>query len=226
MGSELKVISSMASRRILQSLSSRYMEDRDLRISVHAVGGVEALRRIREGEAFDLIALAGDAIATLEREGHVLSGSVRPFARSPMAIAVRSGSPAPDISSEDAVKRAFLQAKTIGGSTGPSGAHLLALLKRWGIEAAKVVQAPPGVPVAAFVARGEAEIGVQQLPELLSEPGIEVVGVLPPAIQTMTIFALGVGRNTSNRQAAAAFQGYVTSAEAEVEIRSQGMEPG
>jgi molybdate transport system substrate-binding protein len=226
MGSEIRVISSMASRRVLQTLSARYMTTCDQGIAVEAIGGVEALRRVREGEAFDLIALAAEAVATLEREGHVLAGSARSFARSPMAIAVRSGSPAPDISSEDAVMRAFLQAKTIGGSTGPSGAHLLALLKRWGIEAAKVVQAPPGVPVAAFVARGEAEIGVQQLPELLSEPGIEVVGVLPPDIQTMTIFALGVGRNTSNRQAAAAFQGYVTSAEAGVEIRSQGMEPG
>jgi molybdate transport system substrate-binding protein len=226
MGSQIRVISSMASRRALQNLSARYAKDRNRQISVEAVGGVEALRRIRDGEAVDLIALAADAIGKLEHESHVLAGSAKPFARSPMAVAVRSGAPRPDISSEEAVKRAFVAVKTIGGSTGPSGVHLLALLKRWDIDAAKVAQAPPGVPVASFVARGEAEIGIQQLSELLNEPGIDILGVFPPTIQTMTTFAIGIAARTSQREAAAAFQTYVTSVEAVAEIRAQGMEPG
>jgi molybdate transport system substrate-binding protein len=225
MRSEIRVISSMASRRILQNLGARYIALRGQQVAVEAIGGVEALRRIREGEAIDLIALAIGVIVTLEQEGHLRAGSARPLARSPMAVAVRSGAPRPDISSEEAVKQAFLAAKTIGGSTGPSGVHLLALLKRWDIDAAKIVQAPPGVPVASFVARGEAEIGIQQLSELLNETGIDIVGVFPPAIQTMTTFAIGIGARTSQPEAAAAFQTYVTSAEAEAEIRAQGMEP-
>jgi molybdate transport system substrate-binding protein len=223
MASEIRVVSSMASRRILQSLSVRYQKDHGQQVSVEAVGGVEAARRVREGEAFDLIALAAEAIGKLEQEGFILSGSAKPFARSPLAVAIRSGSPSPNIDSEGAVRRALAEANAIGYSTGPSGAHLMALLKRWGLESAKVVQAPPGIPVSALIARGEAEIGVQQLSELLNEPGIEVVGVLPPAIQTMTIFAMAIGRQTSQPEAAAAFQAYVASAEAE--IRSQGMEP-
>lgn len=225
MASAIRMISSMATRRILQTLIGQYARAEGQEATLEAIGGVEAARRIRAGEAFDLVALAADALQKLEAEGFV--AGARPFARSPMAIAIRSGAPRPDLGDEAAVKRAVAAAKTVGYSTGPSGNHLLSLLKRWGLDdPARIVQAPPGVPVATLVARGDAEIGFQQMSELLNEAGIEIAGPLPSAIQSITTFAIAIGAHAARPEAAAALADYIASPAAESVVREQGMEPG
>ena len=167
-------------------------------------------------------------MARLEAEGHILQGSTKSFAQSGIAISVRAGAKWPDIGDDDSVRRTVRAARTIGYSTGPSGDHLLQLFEQWGLlptAAERLIQAPPGVPVGSLVARGEAEIGFQQLSELIRVPGIDVVGPLPPEIQCMTVFAAGVGSASPNVAATRDFIAYLTSSAADRVKREQGMEP-
>ncbi len=221
-------ISSMATRQILTELSDAYQKKTGRSVAIESVGGVDAAKRVRAGEAFDIVVLAEDAMKQLETDGFVKPGSRTGFARSAMAVAIRAGGKRPDLSNEQALKAAVLAAKTIGYSTGPSGTHVLNLLKSWGIEQAmseRLVKAVPGVPVGTLVARGEAELGFQQLSEFLDVPGIEIAGPLPPEVQSVTLFACGVCARAANEVGARELVTYLTSAEAEAPKRRQGMEP-
>lgn len=219
-------ISSMATRRILAELAQRYEAATGVGVAITAMGGVDAAKAVREGEPADIVILASGPMAKLEAEGRLLSGSVRAFARSGMAIAVRAGAARRDISDEAAVKRAVLAARTVGYSTGPSGDHLLQLCARWGLgpDSDRLLKAPPGVPVGSLVADGRAEIGFQQLSELIDAPGIEVIGPLPPEIQATTVFAAGVASASKQPDQTRALIDYLTSAETAAVKRAQGME--
>jgi molybdate transport system substrate-binding protein len=221
-------ISSMATRQILADLADLYEQRTGWRVVIRPMGGVEAARLVRAGETADVIILASNVMEQLENEGHLVSGSGVNFARSGVAIAIPAGAPRPDISDEEAVRRAVLGPRTICYSTGPSGDHLMRLLKRWGMaESAslRTVQAPPGVPVGVMVARGEADLGFQQLSELLHVPGIEIVGPLPPDIQAVTVFSAGVSATSVQYSESRALIAYVTSPEADAVKRRYGMEP-
>ncbi len=222
-------ISSMATRRVLAELARAYEAATGERVAIEAIGGVDAARRVRAGEAFDVVALAAAAMAGLEAEGHVLAGSVVGFVRSPMALAVRAGAPKPDIGDAEAVRAALTAARTVGYSTGPSGAHLLAVARTWGLDPAgdapRFVQATPGLPVAALVAQGDAEIGVQQFSEFLDEPGIDVVGLVPAPVQSITTFSIGVGARATRIEDATALIAFLTAPETAETKRRLGMEP-
>ena len=137
----------------------------------------------------------------LEREGHVLARS----------------------------RAALLGARSIGYSTGPSGTHLVGVLKSWGLDPAvapeRFVQAKPGIPVASLVARGDAEMGVQQLSELLGQDGITIVGLVPAPVQTVTTFSVGIGARRSQVDAARAVIGAFNAGAADAVKRRFGMEP-
>jgi molybdate transport system substrate-binding protein len=128
-------ISSMATKAVLADLARAYEADADRRVAFTSVGGVDAARRVQAGEPFDVAVLARDAIDRLIAEGHLAAGSRVDLARSQVAIAVRAGAARPDITSEDALRRAVLAASSIGVSTGPSGAGLGRLFERWRIAA-------------------------------------------------------------------------------------------
>ena len=169
------------------------------------MGGVEAAKLVRSGEATDVVVLASKVMESLEAEGLIAKGSIVGFARSEIAIAVRAGSPRPGVASEEAVRQAMLEARRICYSTGPSGDHLKALGEKWGVTDSvlgRALAAPPGVPVASLVARGDADLGFQQLSELIGQPGIEIVGALPPEIQAATLFSAGVSSTSVDREAA------------------------
>jgi molybdate transport system substrate-binding protein len=164
----------------------------------------------------------------LEPEGHIVKGSIIDFARSEIAIAVPAGSPQPGVDSEQAVRRAMLEARRICYSTGPSGDHLKALCQKWGVTESVVgraLMAPPGVPVASLVARGDADLGIQQLSELIGQPGIEIIGLLPPEIQAVTVFSAGVSMKSTEPEAARALVAYLASAETGDAKRRYGMRP-
>jgi molybdate transport system substrate-binding protein len=227
MSTAITGISSMATRLILGELARRYEEQTGTPVAIKPMGGVDAARLVRAGEALDIIVLAANVMAKLEEEGHVLAGSVAGFARSGMAIAVRAGAARPDIGSEDAVRRAVEAAGRICYSTGPSGDHVLKLCERWGFlpaNADRMLKAPPGVPVGSLVAKGEADLGFQQQSELLHEPGIDILGPLPPAIQSVTVFSAGVSRTSQRPDETRALVAFLAAPEAEDVKRTQGME--
>jgi molybdate transport system substrate-binding protein len=219
-------ISSMATRLILGELGQRYEASCGVKVAIKAMGGVDAARLVREGEPADIVILASGPMAKLEAEGHILAGSIKGFARSGMAIAVRVGAERPDIGDEAAVKRAVLAAKTVCYSTGPSGDHLLQLCAKWGLAAddARLVKAPPGIPVGSLVAQGDADLGFQQLSELIHVQGITVLGPLPPEIQNVTVFAAGVASTSKQSEQTAALIAYLTSPETAGVKQAQGME--
>ncbi len=228
MAAPLTGISSMATRQILAELCDAYTKKTGQAVAIESVGGVDAARRVRAGEAFDIVVLADDVMRQLEADGFLKPGSRAGFARSAMAVAIRAQAARPDLGNEASFKAAMLAAKTIGYSTGPSGNHVLALLKMWGIEQAvsgRLVKAPPGVPVGTLVARGDAELGLQQLSEFLDVPGIEIAGPLPPEVQSVTLFSCGVCTLAPNDAGARAFIEFLTSAEAAATKTRQGMEP-
>ena len=221
-------ISSMATRQVLAELAAAYRQQSGTEVAIESVGGVDAARRVQAGEAFDFVVLAADAIAKLVASGHVLADSRTDLVRSTVAIAVRAGSPQPDVGSEDALKSTVLAARSLGYSTGPSGTALLQLFARWGIADQvrdRIVQAPPGVPVGQLVADGAVELGFQQFSEMLHQPGIEVLGTMPAGCEIVTTFSGGVCTATNQAGAARALLAFMQSPAADDAKRRHGMEP-
>ncbi|MFM0624987.1 substrate-binding domain-containing protein [Paraburkholderia xenovorans] len=228
MREQITCISSMATRQMLAAAVQDYERLTGQPVVVRSVGGVDAARRVENGEAFDFVVLAADMIDRLEAAGHVVSGSRVDLARSGVAIAMAAGAPRPDVGTEAALREAILAARSIGYSTGSSGAHLSRLFERWGIAetiAPRVVQAPPGVPVGALVARGEVELGFQQLSELMHLPGIDVIGPMPAEAQIVTVFSAGICTASVKKDVAKAFLSFLASSQCDRAKLSQGMEP-
>ncbi len=223
---EITGISSMATRQILAALGKRFEEKMGKSVAIRAMGGVDAARVVRDGEPTDIVILASDVMSKLQAEGFILAGSIVPFARSGMAIAVRAGMPHPDITSAESVRRAILAAEKVGYSTGPSGDHLLRLCDKWGLSSTgRMIKAPPGTPVASLVAQGQADLGFQQLSELMHVPGIEIVGPLPREIQVETVFAAGIATASKQPEEARAVIAFLASPEGADIKRGQGMDP-
>ena len=217
----------MATRQLLSELVADYKKTTNADIAIESVGGVDAAKRVQAGEAFDVVILASDAIDKLIAAGHIDPTSKVNLVNSGVAVAVKASATAPDISSEAAVKAAVLAAQTISYSTGPSGVAVANLFERWGIAQEihnRIVQAPPGVPVGSLIAKGEVELGFQQLSELIHLEGISIVGPLPPEIQITTTFSAGVCTASTQADAVKAMLAYMASPAAAAAKLRQGME--
>ena len=224
---QIKFITSMATKGLLVELAKQFADTASHAVHVESVGGIDAARRVQEGADFDAVVLAAEAIDKLIASGHALAGRVD-LVRSEVAVAVREGAARPAIDSEDALKQAVLAARSIGYSTGPSGVQLLRLFERWGIQdqlQGRLVQAPPGLPVGTLIAQGQAELGFQQLGELLWLPGITVLGPLPAAARIVTVFSAAVCRASAQPQAVRTLLALGTSPRAAAAKQRHGMEP-
>lgn len=221
----------MATKALLADLTQAYLAQTGVSVQIESVGGVDAAKRVQAGEAFDMVLLASDAIERLIASGHVQTGSRCDWVRSPVAVAVQAGAVRPDLSNEAAVKAAVLASPTLSYSTGPSGVYLEKLFERWGIAdtvKARIVVPPPGTPVGALVANGQAALGFQQLSELISLPGIDVLGTLPADVAFITTFSSGIpsviAGDATRVAAVQSFLQFLASAGVEEVKRKQGMD--
>lgn len=198
----MRAISSMATRQVLADLAAASAQTGLPELEIESVGGVDAAKRVAAGESYDLVFLASDALARLAADGHVYPASVRPLVLSQVAVAVPSGSTEPAICPEgvaftdaDGVREALQAATRIGYSTGPSGTALVQMIDDWGLTGSvgdRLVQARPGIPVAKLLADGEVDLGFQQLSELVGQPGVRILGVLPADCAIDTVFSSSV----------------------------------
>jgi len=225
----ITVISSMATKALLADLTAQFQQAHPgIAVQVESVGGVDAAKRVQAGEAFDVVALASDAIERLAAAGHLAAGTRVDMVHSAVAVAVPAGTARPDISTEAALKAAVLAAPTLGYSTGPSGVQLAQLFERWSIAeqiAPRIVTPPPGVPVGSLVAKGEVALGFQQLSELMNLPGIELLGGMPEAVQIVTIFSAARSAVSTQDEAVDRFLRFVASPATAAIKQRHGMAP-
>jgi len=218
----MKAISSMATRHVLGHLFAEAAGTGLPSVVLEALGGVDATRRVRAGEAVDLVILADDALRLLAAEGRVVGATLVPIVRSSVAIAVPDGRDAPAARPHGAafpsaaqLREALLAADRIGYSTGPSGTALVRMIEGWGLTdelGPRLVQGRPGVPVAGLLAAEEVDIGLQQLSELVGQPRIRILGVLPQDSAIDTIFSGAVASTATDPAGSVAVLDFLTSA--------------
>ncbi|WP_426187201.1 substrate-binding domain-containing protein [Microbacterium sp. TWP3-1-2b2] len=214
----------MATRHVLADLTALAVSAGLPEVTVESVGGVDAVQRVAAGESFDLVVLADGALAKLADAGHVDAATVTPLVLSQVAVAVRSDAsdPAarpdgPAFAVESGVREALRAANRIGYSTGPSGTALVKMIDDWGLTSElgdRLVQAKPGVPVARSLADGDVDLGFQQLSELVGQPGVRILGVMPDGCAIDTVFAGAVATASSQPTRAAEVLAFFASDDA------------
>ena len=220
----MRVLSSLAIKEAYLELVPAFQAKTGHKVDTEWLGMVDILKRVKAGESPDMVIASQKALGELKSLGKV--AAVVDIARSGAAVAVKKGAKRPDIGSGEAVKRALRAAKSIAYSSGPSGVYLVELIRKWGMAEElkpKSTQTPPGTAVGPLVARGEAEIGFQQMSELLPfSAGIDIVGPLPADIQIVTTFSGGVHVAAGEADAARALLAFLASSAAV--LRKHGME--
>jgi molybdate transport system substrate-binding protein len=184
--------------------------------------------RIARGEPVDVVIVVGEALDDLIRSGKVLAASRVDFARGKIGMVVRAGARKPDIATVEALKRTLIEAKSIAYSDSASGVYLSTVLfPKLGVaeqirDRARMI---PAEPVAQVVARGEAEIGFQQLSELIPVKGVDLVGLIPEEVQKVTLFSGAIAVNAKQPDAGRALLEHLSSPAAAPAIIRSGMEP-
>jgi molybdate transport system substrate-binding protein len=192
-------------------------------------GSANIRKRIAAGEIYDLVIVGAPVIDTFAQQGKVVAGSRVDLMKSGVGVGVRAGASRPDIGSSEALKKAVLKAKSIGYSTGPSGDYVMSLFERMGIAdqvRPKLKQVPSGARIGTFITNGEAEIGFQQISELIDDPGVDYLGPLPSDLQNITVFSAGIHSGAKQPKAAKELVEFLTGPAAASAIRKHGMEPG
>ena len=230
---EIRVMTSGAMSTALKELTPAFERASGSTLVVVSGGSVAGAPdsipdRLQRGERADVLIMAAGGIDDLIKAGRVATGSRVDLARSSIGIAVRAGAPKPDVSTVDALKRALLAAKSIAYSSSVSGVYVSTeLFQRLGIASQLLAKSRKieSEPVAAVVARGEAEMGFQQISELRPVPGVEVVGPLPPAVQRVTVFSAAAGVGSANPTGGRALIAFLSSSAASATIARSGMDP-
>src|SRR5260370_36348637 len=223
---EIDVVSTQATQEAYLELVAQFEKASGHKVKTFFTGTLNVQKRLAEGEAYDLIIMAGPAIDEQIKLGKAVAGSRVDFAKSGVGLAVRKGAAKPDIGSADALKKTLLAVKSIGYSTGPSGLYMLSVFEKLGIAGevkGKLKQTPPGVFVGTLIASGEHEIGFQQISELVHFAGIDYVGPLPGELRRMTVFSAGIHAAAKQADAAKALVKFITAPAAAPVIRKHGL---
>jgi molybdate transport system substrate-binding protein len=222
----LKIFSGGAMRPLLRELVPVFERVHDATVEIEFRLSAALKQAIERGASFDVAVLPRPELDDLAESGAIARGSIADVARSTVGLAVRAGAPQPDIGSVDALRRTLLQARSIGYSDGPSGAYVAGLLAKLGIAEAVAAKVKlTSGPVAELVARGEAELGMQQIIAILPVAGAQLVGPLPAELQNVIIYAAGVSSRAPVAEAATAFIAFMRGEEAKQLMRANGLDP-
>jgi len=231
---EIKILSTTAMKTSLDELAPEFERLNDAKLTFTFGPSARIAKLVADGEDNDVAIVTSQGIEDLIRQGRIVAGTRADIARSAMAMAVQKGARKPDISSAAAFKQAMLAAKSLGMSNpvggGQSGANLMKIFERLGITEAmkgKTTYGPGGPAglIGNFLLRKEVEVGIQQMPELMAVPGIDIVGPLPPDIQSMTVFSVGLSTTAKNANGGRALIAFLTTPAAAKVMVANGMEP-
>ncbi len=232
--SDVTVLATTAMKTSFDELASQFERASGHRLTLTFGPSLQLEKRLGEGKGADVAVVSAAGIDDLVTSGKVVPGSVTAVAGSALGVAVPRGAPKPDLSSADAFKRALLAAKSVAVSKpvggGQSGVHMAKVFERLGIAQEMAAKAkygaggPAGL-VGLIIERGEAEIGVQQIAELLAVPGVDFVGPLPAELQGVTPFVAAIPAASQNADAGRELIAFVTTPEAKRVIKAKGLEP-
>jgi molybdate transport system substrate-binding protein len=231
---DIQVLSTTAMKTVFDELAPQFERATGNRLSVSLGPSLQLEKRLGDGEAADMAIVSAAGARDLIAAGKLVAGSLIGIAHSALGVAVRKGAPKPDISSADAFRRALLAAKSVAMSKpvggGQSGVHMAKVLDRLGIAEALAAKSkyggggPSGL-VGLIVQRGEADLGIQQIAELMAVDGIDMVGPLPADLQSVTPFVAGIPTNANHADAGRALIDFLTTPAAKRVIKSKGLDP-
>jgi molybdate transport system substrate-binding protein len=225
---EIDALVTMGVREVYHELVPQFEAASGHKIMTSWTGTVDLMKRMTAGETHDVIFVVSTAVDELIRLGKVVPGSRADLASSGIGIAVKAGAPRPDVSSAAALKQALLTARTVGYSSGPSGIYIDGMLERLGIAddiKPKRRTMPSGGMIGDIIASGEAEIGFQQVSELLPIAGIDYLGPLPDGLQHTSVFSGAIPVGARQPVAAKELLAFFRTPSAAALIRRKGMEP-
>jgi molybdate transport system substrate-binding protein len=227
MSDTLKILSGGAMRALLVEAVPLFESTSGIKADVRFALTSVLTKEIEDGAIFDIALLPRPELDALEYQGSIGAGTQTDITRSAVGLAVRAGAPKPDIGTIAAFKHTLLAAQTVGHSDGPSGVYVTDLLQRLGIaqEMKPKVRLTSG-PVAELVAKGDAEIGLQQIVAILPVKGADLVGPLPAELQNIIVYAAGLSARSADGQAARQFVAFMATSQVVHLIRAKGMEPG
>ena len=223
----LKILSGGAMQGLMAEVVPLFERNGGCKVAVE-IGLTSVLRKaITGGAVFDIALLPRPDIDALARDGRIAGGIETDIARSAIGVAVRAGAPKPDITSVEAFKRAILQAPSVTYSDGPSGLYIAGLMERLGLaELIKPKTRLTTGPVAELLARGEAELGLQQIVAILPVKGDDLVGPLPAELHNIIVYAAVISAGSRQEAAARDLIAFLSTPEVTRIIRAKGLEPG
>jgi molybdate transport system substrate-binding protein len=225
---EVKVLAVNPVKEVVETFTPAFEKATGHKVVATWTGGQDVRKRIAAGEVYDLVLTSGPDIDGFIKDGKLAPGSRTDLMKVGVGIAVKAGAPKPDVSSVEALKATLLAAKSIGYSTGSSGTYIENMLAGMGLTdqlKGKLKQVPSGELVGGIIVKGDAEIGFQQVSELIHFPGIAFLGPLPAAVQNVTQYSSALTTAGTQREAAAELVKLLRTPAVVPVIREHGMEP-
>jgi molybdate transport system substrate-binding protein len=229
---DIKVFSTIGVQSALEELAPQFEKATGHKLNFTWATAAILVKRVQAGESADLMVLTKQSLEALIKDNKASAGPDATLASSGIAVVAKKGAPKPDISTPEAFKQALLNAKTIAYSDpaagGTSGVYFAKLLERMGIAEqmkTKTRHPPPSGNAALLVVNGEAELAIQQEPELISVAGVDLVGPLPAELNNITMYSAGVGAGSQQAEAANALIRFLRSPEAQAVFKAKGLKP-